>query len=962
MDLGVVGRHVLLFDDDDTAAFVNSGDALVDWHSLQIDRYDVRHLLSSAPPPRRRNRNSGPARLDDLSLESQLDQERYLDLPSHPDEPVANVKEDEHRTDALGYRAVSFLYGDNDDIVEKKNADAGMESSGFLPSFPIPNDLQSLPPTEKIHQIIARTALFVSKHGGQSEIILRVKQGDNPTFGFLMPGHHLHAYFRFLVEHPELVHSQSDGKFQDKQKIFATDHNESNSVNGALTLLGSVYGSEEEDDGGDNVKAEKDHSTYSLNHSISHSSKEIEAQADAAKDESISKKQNFLNREKAPTVEKNSLITTSKSGTVKGMEEKSHLFYGAADRAKSLTMGMTLKVETATSDPPPELKRLIDKLVELIMRNGKQFELTLMEEDRKHERFSFLRPSDQYHSYYSKVLQTAVQSKLNCEGLNSGKDGPLGRGVEKKATAFEEMPLESNRKEKFKMVIGKSKKETQETESKEAQQECGIDATAAAAILQAATRGINDCNSQIISVTSSTAHVNNSEDGQPRDFGNSLSSTTDNAVQKLGQSSCNSSAVEADSEARLSKEQKLKADRLKRAKMFVAMLKSGEVPFTNGISRASSLEPLQSGVSRPTGEVNVDCKKREAILASLGIHGPGTDEKRERNYFGEHNERLSKRKYRSRSGLCESEDAEEDGDKREHNGRHSKGKCGSRSRTRDESDENNNAIKTERKHHRERHSSPFSSDENENEETSEEDREHKRYRVKHLSHDQHVDECEDKYKKHKNHKCTRKKHHKRRRRTHSYADESEDESEEGGKHNRYKSKHSSHFQEEDEFHDEYNEDKNHKHRRKKHHSRSRKRHSPWRGLRVEDEDEIHEKRSGSRHHSSHGSREKRRHSHRIKESQRKLKCDTSSCDDHEHQNPSHVDKRNDESNELEEGEISSSVSEGSRGIAKRYISLEASTDVPNSHSGAPSQPSETTAGVPDDLRAKIRAMLMSTCL
>ena len=49
------------------------------------------------------------------------------------------------------------------------------------------------PPSEKVHQIIARTALFVSQHGGQSEIVLRVKQGSNPTFGFLMPDHHLHA-------------------------------------------------------------------------------------------------------------------------------------------------------------------------------------------------------------------------------------------------------------------------------------------------------------------------------------------------------------------------------------------------------------------------------------------------------------------------------------------------------------------------------------------------------------------------------------------------------------------------------------------------------------------------------------------------------------------------------------------------------------------------------------------------
>ncbi|PIN02161.1 hypothetical protein CDL12_25326 [Handroanthus impetiginosus] len=86
MDLEVVGRHALLFDDDAMAAFVNSGDALVEWYSLQIDRYDVRHLLSGPPPPRRRNRSSEHILMDDLSLETQLDQERYLDLPTHPGE------------------------------------------------------------------------------------------------------------------------------------------------------------------------------------------------------------------------------------------------------------------------------------------------------------------------------------------------------------------------------------------------------------------------------------------------------------------------------------------------------------------------------------------------------------------------------------------------------------------------------------------------------------------------------------------------------------------------------------------------------------------------------------------------------------------------------------------------------------------------------------------------------------
>lgn len=79
IELEVVGRHALLFDDDAMAAFVNSNDALVEWNSIPIDRYDVRHLLSSPPPSRRRRNPQQHADYPD-SIETDLDYERYLDL------------------------------------------------------------------------------------------------------------------------------------------------------------------------------------------------------------------------------------------------------------------------------------------------------------------------------------------------------------------------------------------------------------------------------------------------------------------------------------------------------------------------------------------------------------------------------------------------------------------------------------------------------------------------------------------------------------------------------------------------------------------------------------------------------------------------------------------------------------------------------------------------------------------
>lgn len=87
MDLEVVGRHALLFDDDAMAAFVNTRDALVDWNSLSIDRYDVRHLLPGPPPPLTRRHNLARSLIppEDASLQHDLDHQRYLDLPPTSD-------------------------------------------------------------------------------------------------------------------------------------------------------------------------------------------------------------------------------------------------------------------------------------------------------------------------------------------------------------------------------------------------------------------------------------------------------------------------------------------------------------------------------------------------------------------------------------------------------------------------------------------------------------------------------------------------------------------------------------------------------------------------------------------------------------------------------------------------------------------------------------------------------------
>ncbi|KAK2970934.1 hypothetical protein RJ640_004726 [Escallonia rubra] len=946
----VEGRHALLFDDDATAAFVNSADALVEWNSLSIDRYDVRHLLSGPPPPRRRRHPQQTYASSVTPLEAELDLERYLDLPLPSDERVLILfillclssysESDESNqstkpVDAGGYSAVPFSYGNIDDS-NGKDADSGLGCPGFRPPFPVPESLlQSLPPTEKVHQIIARTAMFVSKHGGQSEIILRVKQGDNPTFGFLMPDHQLHAYFRFLVDNQELLRSDVDGKPQNGEKISDME----NGVGGgALSLLGSMYGSGEDEDAAvenaseslQNVLVE----TVNASETFPHKPENIDK---VVKDEAVSKHL-LPSKEKAPPVRKSSSISTSKvgsTGTVKKEGESSSLLSAASNKLQVSSLPATSEIEPLVLEPPSDLKRLIDKIVEFILKNGKQFEAVLAEQDSAHGRFPFLLPSNQYHPYYLKALQNAQELKITGKSFLSGKDRLVGHGQDKRTSVAKgsdtsslgsDIPYDSDRKEKFKMVLGKSKKDGQEPPPKATQQQFGVrvDAAAAAAILQAATRGIKNPNLGFFSSTSinGNSHDHSSEGGQASSVGgfssqpeSTIPKSENNgehivpvpAVKAIAKTAALEAAGEADSsEAHLTREQQLKAERLKRAKMFVAMLKSGAAAPETEPLRGLSVERQESGVSGSAAETKLIAKEREGSSAPTDIATLDSKEVSERKHSGdEFNNRRSKRKYRSRSSKHVEDEKEDD---------------------------------------------------------EEEIEEHKEFRKKHRSHRSSFgDDCEEQDEEERNDRHSRKKH----RRRHSSPEVEEEQNDEVKRDRHYvRKKHRSHRSSRDDSDEEDLDERDHNYVRKKHRSH-RSSHDDSDEEDIDERDHRSFRKKHRSHRSSRHSRDDHKHKKRYssKERESRRKHDISS--DEEHRRYSRSDKHRKgsqlEKEELEEGEISSKTSDQSRASVGAGASREASVDLLSSYRDgrAPSQPSETTE-VSDDLRAKVRAMLMAT--
>ncbi|KAG4150072.1 hypothetical protein ERO13_D05G372700v2 [Gossypium hirsutum] len=876
MDLEVVGRHALLFDDDAMAAFVNSPEALVDWNSLAIDRYDVRHLLSGPPPPRKRRRHlSSPSVTADDTLESDLDRERYHDLPppspSLPDQQDGENNEEPAAAGGL-YNAVSFSYGNTGESNEQKDADV---ESSFRPPFPVPETLlQNLPPTEKVHQIMARTAKFVSKHGGQSEIVLRVKQGDNPTFGFLMPDHRLHPYFRFLVDHQELLSSNSID--EESKADGSLDQASSGRGGGALSLLGTVYGSGEDEDGETEnaTEAKRMESGVAINKNSTDGPDQKESSLSVSrKDDTVTKHLAPL-KEKASLIKRNQSITSVKPGTLTGLKKESDA--SASEKSRASSLPPISKVEIPVVEPPSDLKRVVDKIVEFILRNGRQFEAVLVEQDVKHGRFPFLLPSNLYHPYYLEALQKAEKSKLPGKGFISEKHDSSGRGVEKKAASSREsdsaslgsdIPYNSDRKGKFKMVISKSKKDGQDPPSSKATQPqigVSVDAAAAAAILQAATRGIKKPNLEILSKTSlnGSSQVPTSEDGHVPSSGQVA-----NAIAKTA---AIAAASEADSsEACLTKEEKLKAERLKRAKMFAALIKSGSAPLKTESLRGLSAEPPELGVCGSGAEGgSLSVKEREGSSGAMDID---TCDKNEKMNSGiHHNERRSKRKYRSRSKRHEAASGQEEEEEEEKEDKVRDGHSGRKRRSHHQS--------RDRRKHRKRHSSS----------------KHRDSRHRH-KHDSSTDDERSRKSDHSDSDCLHSRHIRKR----DCPSDSE-------------------------------------------HQRSR--------CRGSSEDEHHPSQHRHKHDSS-SENEHRRSRHRHKHHR-------SSDDEYNHRRKrSHAGKEV----ELEEGEIyaksdQSKLSEGN--VASR----EASADISNldAAEGRASSVPSTTTTVSNDLRAKIRAMLMAT--
>nr|CAB3478031.1 unnamed protein product [Digitaria exilis] len=873
MDLEIVGRHALLFDDDATAEVVNSGGSLVPWAAvgaadLLLDRHDVRHLLDRVPPRPRRPYSAAILSIpsSDGVSEAELDRERYLDLPSADgsdeddgsgDAPPSGINISFLRawlnslfllyfqscasisdwsgteTRQADYSTVHFSYGSSAGSDNPNSLDSYYRPSFYVPEgllnklmvgaemkFLLVMHIVSLqcilthtetmflyhvshlqPPSEKVHQIIARTALYVSEHGGQSEIVLRVKQGNNPTFGFLMPDHNLHSYFRYLVDHPQLLKDGADAVDTNKGNKTVNFEGEHASSGGALSLLGTAYDSGD-DDGDTAPPGSKGMDGHVKPASTLPDNKEPgKDQRVLSETASASVKSKPLLMKKNPMITGNRIIAAQR-----------------VDVEDTITASTTAKSEKINSDlsetkemilePPSFMKSTMEKIVEFILRNGKEFEAKLIEQDRTTGRFPFLLSSNPYHSYYLKFLQETQESKsrgrgsdhkdrrgssdrrdrspsqrddrssrrrddrssrerddrrssherddrscsrerddrrssMECQDGSYGKEGtrsnawPTTGMVSSASDRSSAGPSEKQLHQQGKGIFHPVSRVRKEPPRK-------VTADEAAAIILAATRGLgaasdslntikgkkedvqirgsNDHSSSFGSFSSLqdrdvlSKHISNSEadtsltgSGQPKKEGFGIIDD-DWIANTIAKAVAVAASKEADSsEACMTKEQKMKAERLRRAKMFAAIIKSGgnKMDASAAVSEPTNVfrEATPADMNASELDLQPEAKEREGSSAPIEREGPNLT-KPDKDSDDEQNR---VRKYRKKHHV-ESDDEEDESEesykhsRKRHRSEHSTGHSKDVHKHKHKS-RSKNSESRESRHGRHRHSS-----------------------------------------------------------------------------------------------------------------------------------------------------------------------------------------------------------------------------------------------------------------
>ncbi|XP_076675955.1 suppressor of white-apricot isoform X2 [Andrena cerasifolii] len=511
-ELLVFGYSCKLFRDDDKAKMIDQGKHLIPWmgdSTLKIDRYDGRGALGDLriyePPPGGFDQRTILTE-DELKVEQLCDEERYRSLYNNDMEDSIYQEEEMKRLhQALDsensentYSHVAYNYNEegNDSKVTCDDSQSPKQSEGsqeedqtFVPppELEIPEGI-SLPETQKLNAIITKTALFISRQGGQMEILIKAKQANNPQFSFLSIDGRLHQYYRYILD------AIKSGKYNPEKQP------------------------EKEESEPEEGSSDQDDEPY-LHPSLAPSFTKIEAapsipsiqykpSADCAYSMLVNKITGKPPPSKAPQVPEPPVQPVATPigyyHPVPGQVytpyptqmQYSHgpVVYGPNGQMQSAGQLVPVNMPSSASDatathpstieapsplvpygstpqkqlsrpsfivPPADVQIIIDKMASYVAKNGRDFEAIV--KNKGDPRFNFLELSHQYHGYYAHKLtiyEGAINPKVLTEEELLQKQEPL----EEKQKKLEELQKKQQRMEevqkRVKMIQAKKKCDT----------------------------------------------------------------------------------------------------------------------------------------------------------------------------------------------------------------------------------------------------------------------------------------------------------------------------------------------------------------------------------------------------------------------------------------------------------------------------------------------------------------------
>lgn len=476
-DLLVFGYACKLFPDDERALYHEHGKHLIPWmgdKSIMIDRYDGRgHLHDLSEYDSGSWNTSYQLSEEEARIEALCDEERYLALHTDLLEEEARQEEEYKRlsealADEGSYNAVAFKYSADyyDPSQPTEEEDANRESEEAEPEeseepyvappgLAIPPDVE-LPATIKTHNIIERTANFVSQQGAQFEIVLKAKQSGNSQFDFLRFDHYLNPYYKHILRamkegrynlgsakkqeqsqeshsddsdedgdgsylHPSLFAPKKCSRLEElvkPLKVMDPDH----------PLAALVRKARQERNGAATVAAEPEEVT---DPAVSTTPAQYTADPNAAAmyyGYYMLPDGTFCLAPPPPGIDANTYYSSMPS-TVMAPPTSSEAVPSLAatpNQPETITMAppasapsqvtssaasavvpeTSLKPEAQVSTPataaiippPPDTQPVIDKLAEYVARNGLKFEASVRA--KNDPRFDFLQSWNQYNSYY----------------------------------------------------------------------------------------------------------------------------------------------------------------------------------------------------------------------------------------------------------------------------------------------------------------------------------------------------------------------------------------------------------------------------------------------------------------------------------------------------------------------------------------------------------------------------------